>query len=174
MAIYELNGISPRIAPGVWIADSADVIGDVVIGEGSSIWFGAVLRGDNATLTIGSGTSIQDGSILHADEGVPLTVGNHVTIGHRVVLHGCTVGDGALIGIGAMVLNGARIGARSLVGAGALVTEGKEMPDDHMVLGVPGKAIKPLSPEQLDGLGKSAEDYIQNARRFAAGLIRRG
>lgn len=174
MALYELDGIAPRKAASAWVAESAEVMGNVVLGEESSVWFGAVLRGDNDTLTIGAGTNIQDGSVLHSDYGQPLTLGERVTVGHKVVLHGCTVGDESLIGIGAVVLNGARIGKNCLVGAGALVTEGKEFPDGSMILGSPAKAVRQLTPEQIEGLRKSAQVYIDNARRFSAGLRKVG
>lgn len=174
MALYELDGISPRMADSAWVADSAEVMGNVVLGEDASVWFGAVLRGDNEALTIGAGTNVQDGSVLHSDHGQPLTLGERVTVGHKVVLHGCTVGDESLIGIGAVVLNGARIGRHCLVGAGALVTEGKEFPDGSMILGSPAKAVRQLTPEQMEGLRKSALGYVDNARRFRAGLHRIG
>ncbi|CAM3740587.1 gamma carbonic anhydrase family protein [Paracidovorax anthurii] len=174
MALYELDGMAPRIADSAWVADSAEVMGNVVLGDGASVWFGAVLRGDNEALTIGAGTNVQDGSVLHSDPGQPLVLGEGVTVGHRVVLHGCTVGDGSLIGIGAVVLNGARIGRNCLVGAGALVTEGKEFPDGSMILGSPAKAVRQLSPEHIEGLRRNAQTYIANARRFRAGLRRTG
>jgi carbonic anhydrase/acetyltransferase-like protein (isoleucine patch superfamily) len=174
MALYELDGIAPRVAESAWVADSAEVMGNVVLGEDASIWFGAVLRGDNETLSIGAGSNVQDGSVLHSDLGQPLTLGERVTVGHKVVLHGCTVGDESLIGIGAVVLNGARIGRHCLVGAGALVTEGKEFPDGSMILGSPAKAVRQLTPEQIEGLRRSAQTYVANARRFRAGLHRIG
>lgn len=174
MALYELDGTTPRVAESAWVADSAEVMGNVVLGEDASIWFGAVLRGDNETLSIGAGSNVQDGSVLHSDLGQPLTIGERVTVGHKVVLHGCTVGDESLIGIGAVVLNGARIGRHCLVGAGALVTEGKEFPDGSMILGSPAKAVRQLTPEQIEGLRKSAQTYVANARRFRAGLHRIG
>ncbi len=174
MALYELDGVAPRVAESAWVADSAEVMGNVVLGDNASIWFGAVLRGDNETLTIGAGTNVQDGSVLHSDHGQPMTLGERVTVGHKVVLHGCTVGDESLIGIGAVVLNGARIGKNCLVGAGALVTEGKEFPDGSMILGSPAKAVRQLTPEQMEGLRKSAQTYIDNARRFRAGLRKTG
>ena len=174
MALYELDGLAPRVAESAWVAESAEVMGNVVLGDNASIWFGAVLRGDNETLTIGAGTNVQDGSVLHSDHGQPLTLGERVTVGHKVVLHGCTVGDESLIGIGAVVLNGARIGKNCLVGAGALVTEGKEFPDGSMILGSPAKAVRQLTPEQMAGLRKSAQTYIDNARRFRAGLRKTG
>lgn len=170
MAIYKLDDVAPRVASSAWVADSARVIGDVTLGEDSSVWFGTVVRGDTATITIGSGTNIQDGSVLHADVGKPLTIGDHVTVGHKVMLHGCTVGDGSLIGIGAVVLNGARIGKHCLVGAGSLVTEGKEFPDGSMILGSPAKVVRSLTPEQIAALEASAQHYMDNARRYYAGL----
>lgn len=170
MALYELDGLAPQVAAGAWIADSAEVIGAVEIGADASIWFGAVVRGDTETIRIGAGTNIQDASVLHADIGKPLTIGENVTVGHQVMLHGCTIGDGSLIGIGAVVLNGARIGKGCLVGAGALVTEGKEFPDGSMILGSPAKAVRELSDEQKQGLLASARHYVANAQRFRAGL----
>lgn len=170
MAVYELNGVSPRIAASAWVADSAQVMGEVEIGENSSLWFGAIVRGDTETIRIGDNTNIQDGSVLHADVGMPLTIGNNVTVGHQVMLHGCTVGDGALIGIGAIVLNGAKIGKGCIVGAGALVTEGKEFPDGSMILGSPAKAVRELTPAQKEGLMKSAIHYVENAELYKTGL----
>ena len=170
MAIYQLDEHTPRLADTAWVADSAQVMGNVELAADSSIWFGVVIRGDTETIRIGKGSNIQDGSVLHADVGKPLTVGNHVTVGHKVMLHGCTIGDGSLIGIGAVVLNGARIGKGCLVGAGALVTEGKEFPDGSMILGSPAKAVRELTPEQIQGLHMSALHYIENAQRFKLGL----
>ncbi len=174
MAIYELDGVAPRVAASAWVADNAQVMGDVEIGENASVWFGTTVRGDTDTITIGAGSNIQDGSVLHADDGVPLVVGANVTVGHQVMLHGCTIGDGSLIGIGAIVLNGARIGRHCLVGAGALVTEGKEFPDGSMILGSPARVVKNLSPEQIEGLRQSALHYQQNAERFRQGLKKIG
>ena len=170
MAVYELDGIAPQIADSAWLADSAQVMGEVNIAADASVWFGTVVRGDTATITIGEGTNVQDASVLHADLGMPLTIGKHVTVGHQVMLHGCTIGDESLIGIGAIVLNGAKIGKNCLVGAGALVTEGKEFPDGSMIIGSPARVVKQLTPEQMQGLRKSAQHYIENARRFKAGL----
>ena len=174
MAIYELDGIAPQLADSAWVADSAQVMGDVALAADTSIWFGAVLRGDTETIRIGRGSNIQDLSVLHADVGMPLTVGEDVTVGHQVMLHGCTIGDGSLIGIGAVVLNGAVIGKGCLVGAGALVTEGKVFPDGSMILGSPAKVVRQLSPEQLEGLRRSAQHYVDNARRFRKGLKQLG
>lgn len=172
MALYKLDDLSPKLADSVWVADSAQVIGDVQLGENVSVWFGAVIRGDTAPIKVGSGTNVQDLSMLHADDGVPLTIGERVTIGHQVTLHGCTVGDESIIGIGAVVLNGAKIGRNCLVGAGALVTEGKEFPDGSMILGSPAKAVKDLSPDQIEGLRNSAAHYVANGRRFSSGLYK--
>ncbi len=172
MATYALGELSPSIDPSAWVADSAQVIGNVSLAQDVSIWFGAVLRGDTEHMRIGRGSNIQDGSVLHADIGKPLTVGEDVTVGHKVMLHGCTIGDGSLIGIGAVVLNGARIGRHCLVGAGALVTEGKEFPDGSMIIGAPAKAVRQLTPEQIAGLRGSARGYVENARRFRATLAK--
>ena len=170
MAIYELDGVAPRMAESAWVADSAQVMGNVVLGDNASVWFGAVLRGATETITLGEGSNIQDGSVMHADVGFPLTVGRHVTVGHQVMLHGCTIGDESLIGIGATVLNGAKIGRNCLVGAGSLVTEGKEFPDGSMILGSPAKVVRSLTPEQIEGLRRSAGHYIENAARYRQGL----
>jgi carbonic anhydrase/acetyltransferase-like protein (isoleucine patch superfamily) len=170
MAIYSLEDTLPSVAAGAWVADSAQVIGAVELGVNASIWFGAIIRGDTETIRIGEGSNIQDGSVLHADVGKPLTVGKHVTVGHQVMLHGCTIGDESLIGIGAVVLNGAKIGKNCLVGAGSLVTEGKEFPDGSMIMGSPAKVVRELSLEQIEGLRRSAMHYIENAHRFQSGL----
>lgn len=170
MAVYEIDGLVPEVAASAWIADSAQVMGQVSLGEASSIWFGVVIRGDTDAITIGARTNVQDLSVLHADVGMPLTLGEGVTVGHQVMLHGCTVGDNSLIGIGAVVLNGARIGKNCLVGAGALVTEGKEFPDGSMILGSPARVVRSLTPEQIEGLRQSAQHYCENASRFRTGL----
>lgn len=170
MAIYELDGMAPRLADSAWVADNARVMGNVVLSEDSSVWFGTTVRGDTETITIGRGSNVQDGSVLHADVGFPLTLGENVTVGHQVMLHGCTIGDESLIGIGAVVLNGAKIGKNCLVGAGALVTEGKEFPDGSMILGSPARVMRQLTPEQIEGLRWSAKHYIENAQRFRRGL----
>ena len=170
MSIYSLGALTPRIAPSAWVAPNASVIGDVTLGERVSIWFGAVLRGDIDRISIGAGSNIQDGSVCHADPGRPLLVGEHVTVGHMVMLHGCTIGDHCLIGIGAVVMNGAVIGKNSVVGAGSLVTEGKEFPEGSLIMGSPAKVVRQLTPEQMDGLRMSALHYIENARRFKSGL----
>ena len=172
MAIYEVDGMAPQVPDSAWVADSAEVMGDVVLGEQVGIWFGVVVRGDTAAIRIGAQTNIQDLSVLHADVGMPLTIGSGVTVGHKAMLHGCTVGDDSLIGIGAVVLNGAKIGKGCLVGAGALVTEGKEFPDGSMIIGSPAKAVRPLTPEQIARLQWSAEHYITNAQRHRKGARR--
>ena len=170
MALFSLDGVAPRVADSAWVADNAQVIGNVELAADSSVWFGVTIRGDTETIVVGEGSNIQDGSVLHADVGKPLTVGRHVTVGHQVMLHGCTIGDGSLIGIGAVVLNGARLGKHCLVGAGALVTEGKEFPDGSMILGSPARVVRALTPEQIEGLQQSAQHYIDNARRYRQGL----
>lgn len=172
MAIYELDGIAPRLARGAWVAETARVIGNVELAEDASVWWGTVIRGDCESIKVGRGSNVQDNSVLHADEGLPLIIGEQVTIGHQVMLHGCNIGDGSLVGIQAVVLNGARIGRHCLVGAGALVTEGKEFPDGSMILGSPARAVRQLTPEQIEGLKRSAQNYVENARRFATGLRR--
>ncbi|NCT99334.1 MAG: gamma carbonic anhydrase family protein [Comamonadaceae bacterium] len=174
MALYELDGVAPTMADSAWVADSAQVMGNVHLHEDSSVWFGAVLRGDTETITVGQGSNVQDGTVMHADYGFPLVVGERVTIGHQVMLHGCTIGDESLIGIGATVLNGARIGKNCLVGARALVTEGKEFPDGSMILGSPAKVVRQLTPEQIEGLRRSAAHYIENAQRYRKGLKKTG
>lgn len=172
MALYAIDDAVPQVAPDAWIAESARVIGRVGIGAGASVWFGAIVRADNEPMAIGAGSNVQEGAVLHSDPGHPLTIGENVTVGHQVTLHGCTVGDGSLIGIGAVVLNGATIGRDCLVGAGALVTEGKVFPDGSLIVGSPAVARRALTPEQIEGLRQSARHYQANARRFAAGLRR--
>jgi carbonic anhydrase/acetyltransferase-like protein (isoleucine patch superfamily) len=151
-----------------FVADNATVLGAVVLENNASIWFNAVLRGDNALITIGENSNIQDGSVLHTDWDYPLTIGRNVTVGHKVMLHGCTIGDNSLIGINAVILNGAKIGRNCLIGANTLITEGKEIPDGSLVMGSPGKVVKQLSEEQQKGLLASAETYVRNFKRFKA------
>ena len=170
MALYQLDDLTPTVHESAWVADNAQVMGDVKLAENSSVWFGVVIRGDTETITIGQGSNIQDNSVLHADHGMPLNIGENVTVGHQVMLHGCTIGDGSLIGIQAVILNGAKIGKNCLVGAGSLVTEGKEFPDGCMILGSPARAVKQLSPEQIEGLKMSAQHYMNNANRYKNGL----
>ncbi|RZI68649.1 MAG: gamma carbonic anhydrase family protein [Variovorax sp.] len=170
MALYELDGVAPKLADGAWVADSAQVMGDVVLGENVSVWFGAVLRGDTEPLTIGRNSNVQDLSVLHADVGSPLTIGENVTIGHQVMLHGCSIGDNSLIGIQAVVLNNAKIGRNSIVGAGSVVTEGKEFPDNSLIIGSPAKVVRTLDDAAAAKLRASADHYVENGRRFAKGL----
>jgi carbonic anhydrase/acetyltransferase-like protein (isoleucine patch superfamily) len=170
MAIYQLDDHTPDIHPSAWIEDSAHVMGAVSLHANTSVWFNAVIRGDTETITIGEGSNVQDLAVIHADNGKPVRVGKHVTVGHKVMLHGCTIGDESLIGIGAIVLNGAKIGKNCLVGAGSLVTEGKEFPDGSMIMGTPAKVVRSLTPEQMEGLRLSAKHYIDNAQRFKSEL----
>ncbi len=173
MPIYSLDEVAPRL-PAVgryWIAPSADVIGNVWLKTEASIWFNAVLRGDNELITVGQGSNIQDGTVCHTDRGAPLSIGDYCTVGHSAILHGCTIGDGSLIGMGATVLNHAIVGKNCLVGAHTLITEGKIIPDNSLVVGAPGKVAKILSAEQIVGLRQSADHYIENWKRFSGSLI---
>ena len=172
MTVYALGDNKPQLPPPgeYWIAPNAVVLGDVILESGASIWFNAVLRGDTDTLSVGENSNIQDGSILHADEGVPLLIGRDVTVGHKAMLHGCTVGDNSLIGIGAVVLNGAVIGKNCLIGANSLIPEGKVIPDGSLVMGQPGKVVRELTEAQIAGITMSAAHYVQNWKRFAANL----
>ena len=172
MAIYQIGDDAPQLAPTAFVADSARVIGRVRMADGSSVWYGAVLRGDNDWITLGARSNVQDGSVLHTDMGFPLTLGEDVTVGHQVMLHGCTVGDGSLIGIQAVVLNGAVIGKNCLVGAGAVVTEGKVFPDNSLILGSPAKVVRELTPEQAARMRYGALHYVENAQRHRTQLKR--
>lgn len=172
MAVYALHDTVPQVHETAWVADDATVIGHVILEEQASVWYGAVIRGDNELITVGRGSNVQDGSVLHTDHGFPLSLGEGVTVGHQVTLHGCTIGDGSLIGIQAVVLNGARIGRNCLVGAGSLVTEGKEFPDNSLIMGSPAKVVRELSPEQAQRLQQSARNYVANAARHRSGLRR--
>lgn len=174
MAIYQLDEWVPQIAATAWVADTASVIGRVRMGEGASVWYGAVLRGDNDWITLGRQCNIQDGSVLHTDSGIALTLADNVTVGHQVMLHGCSIGEGTLIGIQAVVLNGAKIGRHCIVGAGALVTEGKEFPDGSLIVGSPAKAVRTLSAAQHEMLGHLAEHYVVQTRRHRGGIKRIG
>ena len=172
MAIYALDGISADL-PGeglYWIAPDTTVIGKVRLERMASVWFGSVLRGDNELILLGEGSNIQDGCVLHTDIGYPLTIGRDCTIGHKAILHGCTIGDNSLIGMGATVLNGARIGRNCLIGANALVTEGKVIPDNSLVMGAPAKVVRELGPDAVESLTKAAQEYVQKWQRYAAGL----
>ena len=170
--IYALDGIAPQIEPTAWIAPDAVLVGKVVVEADASVWFGAVIRGDNEEIRVGAGSNVQENSVLHTDMGYPLTIGANCTIGHKAMLHGCTIGDGTLIGMGATVLNGAKIGNGCLIGACALITEGKVIPDGSLVMGSPGKVVRDLDGTARAKLLASAAGYQANARRFRSGLTR--
>ena len=170
MTAYRLGGRAPGFGDSVWIAPDANVIGAVTLGANVGIWFGAVLRGDNEPIVIGNDTNLQEHTMVHTDPGFPVTVGNGCTIGHRALLHGCSIGDNTLIGMGAIVLNGARIGNNCLVGAGALVTEGKSFPDGTLILGSPARIVRELDEKAIAGLRASAANYVANAKRFKSEL----
>ena len=169
--LYELDGVGVKAEGDYWVADSATVVGNVLLKQNASVWFNAVVRADNDLITIGEGSNVQDGSVLHTDPGFPLTIGADVTIGHKVMLHGCDIGEGSLIGINAVVLNGAKIGKNCLIGANALITEGKEIPDNSVVMGSPGKVVRMISEEQAAGIRVGAAHYVENARRFRTGAV---
>lgn len=170
MPLYAIDDLTPQLGPGAWAAPSADLIGDVRLGARASVWFGAVIRADNTPILIGEEANVQDGAVGHSDPGAPLTIGARVTVGHQAILHGCTIGEGALIGMGARVLNGAAIGANCLVGAGALVTEGKAFDPGMLIVGSPARAIRPLTDAEIKALALSATHYAEKAARYAAGL----
>ena len=172
MAIYELDGRAPKLGAGAWVAESAEVIGNVELGENASVWPGCVLRGDCEAIRIGANTNIQDLSVLHADFGIPLVLGDNVSVGHQVMLHGCTVGDGSLIGIQAVVLNGAVIGNDCLVGAGAIVTERKSFPDRSLIIGAPAKLARELRDEEVAGLARAAAGYVERGTHYRVALER--
>lgn len=176
MPLYELGAIAPTLPHdgSVWIAPDATVIGNVTLGRDASIWFGAVLRGDNEQISIGEGSNLQEHVIVHTDPGYPVSVGKGCTIGHRATLHGCTISDNSLVGMGAIILNGAKIGRNCLIGAGALVTEGKEIPDNTLVVGSPGRVVRQLDDAAIRKLTASAEHYVRNARRFSNDLRLKG
>lgn len=174
MAIYKLDGHAPEVQEGTYVAETAAVMGKVVLQRHSSVWYQAVLRADNEPIEVGEGSNVQDGAVLHTDPGYPLTIGKHVTIGHQAMLHGCTIGDGALIGIQAVVLNGAVIGKNCLVGAGAVVTEGKEFPDNSLILGAPAKVVRELSSEAIEGMKKNAAGYVARGQKHKDTLERIG
>ena len=170
MSLYEIDGLAPQLAEGAWAAPSAELIGDVRLGERASVWFGAVIRADNTPIVLGEETNFQDGAIGHSDPGAPLTIGARVTVGHQAILHGCTVSDDCLIGMGARVLNGAFLGPECLVGAGALITEGKRFGEGGLIVGSPARFIRPLTEAEKAGLRLSAAHYAEKAARYAAGL----
>ncbi|WP_306145352.1 gamma carbonic anhydrase family protein [Roseibium sp. MMSF_3412] len=172
MPIFTLDGRSPELprSGDFWIAPNATLIGDIRLSDEASVWFGAILRGDNEPVMVGARSNVQDGCVFHTDMGYPLTIGADCTIGHNAILHGCTIKDNSLIGMGATVLNGAIIGSNCIVGANALIGEGKEIPDNSLVVGVPGKVVRELPPEAAENIRKSAEGYVRNWRRYKAGL----
>ncbi|WP_174298043.1 gamma carbonic anhydrase family protein [Sphingomonas bacterium] len=172
MPLYEFAGRRPTIPPDSWVAPSADLIGDVRLGRWVGVWFGAVIRADNGAIVVGDRTNIQDGAMLHADPDAPLRIGAGCTIGHRAILHGCTVGTNVLVGMGATVLNGATIGDDCLVGAGALVTEGKAFPPGSLVMGSPARVVRDLSPDAIAALRRSADGYVARQRDYAVRLLR--
>jgi carbonic anhydrase/acetyltransferase-like protein (isoleucine patch superfamily) len=172
--LYALADSQPRVDVGAWVADSADLIGDVQLAAGASIWFGAVIRADNTPIRIGADSNVQDGAVLHSDPGAPCTVGSGVTIGHRAILHGCTIGDHVLVGMGATILNRAVIGEDCLVGAGALITEGKSFPPGQLIVGAPARAVRPLSDAEKAMLRASAAVYAAKQRAYSSDLTRVG
>lgn len=174
MTIYQLGQHAPEIDSSAYIAESAHVIGKVKIKANASIWFGVTIRGDNEFITIGNGSNVQENSVLHTDMGFPLTIGNNVTIGHQAMLHGCTIGDGTLIGIQAIVLNGAKIGKNCLIGAGALVTEGKEFPDNSLIIGTPAKVVRTLTEQDIAALADNAAHYVQRGQEYEINLKKIG
>jgi carbonic anhydrase/acetyltransferase-like protein (isoleucine patch superfamily) len=168
MSVYNLGSVTPELPNDdeYWIAPNASVMGRVILKKNASVWWNATLRGDNDPITVGEGSNVQDGSVLHTDTGSPLTIGANVTVGHMVMLHGCTIGDNSLVGIGSIVLNGARIGKNCLIGANCLITEGKEIPDNSLVMGAPGKVVREVSPEQAIMLAAGSAHYVENWKRY--------
>jgi carbonic anhydrase/acetyltransferase-like protein (isoleucine patch superfamily) len=174
MAIYQLGEHAPDIAASAYITDSAAIVGRVSIDDNTSVWFGVTVRGDNEDITIGKNCNLQEGAVLHADPGFPLTLADNVSVGHQAMIHGCTIGEGSLIGIQAIVLNGAKIGRNCLVGAGALVTEGKEFPDNSLIVGAPAKVVRTLTAEDIARLYRIADGYVERSREFRNTLKRIG
>lgn len=172
MPLYRIDGIAPSLAEGAWAAPSADLIGDVRLAPGASVWFGAVVRADNTPILIGEDSNLQDGAVGHSDPGAPLTIGDRVTIGHQAIVHGCAIADDCLIGMGARILNGAVLGPECLVGAGALITEGKTFEGGSLIVGVPARVIRPLSDPEKAAIRSSAAHYAEKATRYAASLQR--
>ncbi len=172
MPIYALDDVIPQLENGTWVAPDANIIGKVVLEENSSVWFGCTLRGDNEPIVVGEGSNVQENVVMHTDPGFPLSIGRGCTIGHKAMLHGCTLGENTLIGMGATVLNGARIGNNCLIGAGALITEGKEIPDGSLVMGAPGKIVRELDDQAIAAFTATALHYQKNAARYRAGLRR--
>lgn len=173
MPVYALDGVSPELpaAGTFWVAPDAQLVGRIRLETDASVWFGAVLRGDNELIHVGLRSNVQDGCVLHTDMGFPLTIGADCTIGHKAILHGCSIGDNSLIGMGATILNGARVGRNCIIGANALIAEGKEIPDNSLVVGMPGRIIRVLDEDAAARNTRSAEGYVRNWRRFAAGLV---
>ena len=173
MSVYNLGNVTPELPNDdeYWIAPTAAVMGNVILKKNASIWWGAILRGDNDPIVVGENSNIQDGSVCHTDHGSPLIIGANVTVGHLVMLHGCTIGDGSLIGIGSVVLNGAKIGKNCLIGANALIPEGKEIPDNSLVMGAPGKVVRELSPEHAARIAMGAAHYVENWKRYKRELV---
>jgi carbonic anhydrase/acetyltransferase-like protein (isoleucine patch superfamily) len=174
MAIYKLGAASPSIAASAYVADNSAVIGNVTIHDNASVWFGATIRGDNDHITVGRNSNVQEGAVLHTDPGYQLTIAEDVTVGHQAMLHGCSIGAGTTVGMQAVILNGARIGRNCLVGAGALVTEGKEFPDDSLILGVPAKVVRTLGEDDIAGMRRNTGGYVERAQCFKAQLERIG
>jgi carbonic anhydrase/acetyltransferase-like protein (isoleucine patch superfamily) len=174
MAIYQLGDAAPDIDPSAYVADSANLIGKVSIEAGASVWFEVTIRGDNERITVGANSNVQEGCVLHTDPGYPLTIGSNVTVGHQAMLHGCTIGDGSLVGIQAVILNGAVIGKNCLVGAGALVTEGKQFPDNSLIIGSPAKMARTLSDADIAGIGRNTDNYVKRGQLFKTQLKRIG
>jgi carbonic anhydrase/acetyltransferase-like protein (isoleucine patch superfamily) len=172
MPIFKLGDLIPAIDPDAWVAESAVLIGRVELAAGSSVWFNATIRADNDRVRIGARSNVQDGSVIHTDEGVPVVIGEGVTVGHQVMLHGCTIGDGSLIGIQAVILNGAKIGRDCLIGAGSLITEGKEIPDRSMVMGSPGKVVRTLTDQEVERIRRGNQHYVEASRRYRLSLQR--
>jgi len=170
MPLYSIDDVAPSVNPTAWVAPSADLIGDVRLGNRCSVWFGAIIRADNTPIILGDETNFQDGAVGHSDPGAPLTLGARVTVGHQAILHGCTIEDEALIGMGARILNGAVIGRQCIVGAGALVTEGKQFEPRSLIVGSPARALRRISEDQVTMLKLSAAHYAEKAARYAAGL----
>ncbi len=168
--LYQLGDVRVETRGDYYVADNATVIGAVELGHDVSIWFNVVIRGDTDRIVIGDNSNVQDGSVLHTDEGVELHIGRNVTVGHKVMLHGCTIGDNSLIGMNAVILNRARIGKNCLIGANALITEGKEIPDGSLVMGAPGKVVRQLTEQEIAGLNHAAEHYVENGKRYRAEL----
>jgi len=169
--LYSLDGVAPKVADTAWVAPGCHVIGNIILAEKSSVWFGSTLRGDNEVIEVGVGSNVQENCVLHTDMGYPLIIGEGCTIGHKAMLHGCRIGENSLIGMGATVLNGAVIGSNCLIGAGALIPEGKVVPDGSLVMGMPGKVMRELDQDAIEGLKASALGYQKNAARFANGLV---